>query len=182
MPEFTSDWFSARIPQWQELLAEYIGKPNLRFVEIGSYEGRSAIWTLVNVLTEPTALLTCIDPWRDAEIERRFDRNNVETGRSNQVRKVKGISATTLPGMRAESADFVYVDGSHEARDTLLDGLLGWRLLKIGGLLIFDDYGWDDPRRHHPPKLGIDAFLSINDWCAEVVHRGYQVAVLKNAA
>ena len=35
--------------------------------------------------------------------------------------------------------DIIYIDGSHEARDVLEDAVLAYRLLKIGGLLIFDD-------------------------------------------
>ena len=36
----------------------------------------------------------------------------------------------------------VYVDGSHHARDVLQDAVLAWGLLRPGGYMIFDDYGW----------------------------------------
>ena len=60
---FQADWFSPTIDEWTETLAEYKAKPNVSFLEIGSFEGRSAIWLLENILTDPTAHLTCVDTW-----------------------------------------------------------------------------------------------------------------------
>jgi hypothetical protein len=57
---------------------------------------------------------------------------------------------------------------------------LAWPLLKPGGLLGFDDYGWrgvSDPT--HCPALAIDAFLSVMRRCLTEVHRGYQIWVRK---
>ena len=51
--------------------------------------------------------------------------------------------------------DFVYIDGSHEADDTFLDAELAWRLTRLGGLIILDDYRWDkEPvsSMHHPAR------------------------------
>lgn len=60
--------------------------------------------------------------------------------------------------------DWVYIDGSHEADDTFLDGELAWRLAKQGAVIIFDDYKWDkEPVESiHHPKRGIDAFLQLH--------------------
>lgn len=52
---FTSDYVSEHIPRWRDLFEEYRGQPDVRMLEIGSYEGRSAVWFLENVLTHPTA-------------------------------------------------------------------------------------------------------------------------------
>jgi predicted O-methyltransferase YrrM len=61
---FSYDWFSTRIPQWERQVAgRFAGKPGLRFLEIGSFEGRSACWLLQNVLTDPSVRLTCVDPF-----------------------------------------------------------------------------------------------------------------------
>jgi predicted O-methyltransferase YrrM len=177
--EFTSDWFSRRIPLWQEWLRPLVGKPHLQFLEIGSHEGRSALWLLDNVLTHPTGTISCIDPWYNAEAERRFDRNVAASGRSNQVRTFKSKSQQILPRFPERSLDLVYIDGSHEGADVLLDGLLALLLVKRGGLLIFDDYHWKPPDGtiHHPPQPAIDAILDLNDWRLTEVHRGWQIAV-----
>ncbi|MCZ6464828.1 MAG: class I SAM-dependent methyltransferase [Proteobacteria bacterium] len=41
-----------------------------------------------------------------------------------------------------EAGDFIYIDGCHEAACVLLDAVLSWDLLKVGGTMIFDDYVW----------------------------------------
>ena len=33
--------------------------------------------------------------------------------------------------------------GSHSARDVLSDGIMCWELLRRGGVMVFDDYAWD---------------------------------------
>jgi hypothetical protein len=39
--DFTINWFSFNIPVWKKVLAQYEGKPDLKYLEIGLYEGRS---------------------------------------------------------------------------------------------------------------------------------------------
>ena len=41
--------------------------------------------------------------------------------------------------------DLIYIDGSHSAKDVLLDSLLAWRLLRPGGAMVWDDYEWALP-------------------------------------
>lgn len=59
--------------------------------------------------------------------------------------------------------DLIYIDGSHEAPDVLSDATLSFPLLKVGGVMIFDDYLWRSARGGplHSPKLAVDAFLNI---------------------
>jgi hypothetical protein len=84
-----------------------------------------------------------------------------------------------------ESYDVIYVDGSHTADDVLEDMVLAWPLLKVGGLMILDDYGWDGAEnaggRPMPedllPKIAIDAFLSTYRNFVQVVFKDYQVAL-----
>ena len=74
---FEFDWFSDHSELFAEQLAGHVGKADLRYVEIGSFEGRSAVWLLENVLTHPTSRLHCIDPWTypRKDFEDRFDAN-----------------------------------------------------------------------------------------------------------
>jgi len=49
-PVFTKDWFDRAIPIWKKYVMPLINTvPNARWLEIGSFEGRSAIWTLENL-------------------------------------------------------------------------------------------------------------------------------------
>ncbi|MDE2103066.1 MAG: class I SAM-dependent methyltransferase [Patescibacteria group bacterium] len=181
--EFTENYAGYSDWHWQRLFAPLKGLPDLRAVEIGSYEGSSAVWFLDNVLTHESCRLVCIDPWGpDAESrEPVFDRNVASHPRGGQVEKRKGTGRHILPTLADGIFDFVYVDGSHEARDVLTDALLALPLLKPGGILLFDDYEWRDPlgQVNLPPRQGINAFLDI---CASQIvleHREYQVVVRK---
>jgi predicted O-methyltransferase YrrM len=80
-----------------------------------------------------------------------------------------------------ETADYVYIDGSHLAIDVLSDAVLSWSLLKDGGILVFDDYGWGDHTtdEKQKPKLAIDAFLSAYREHYQVLEAGWQVYMKK---
>ena len=66
---FTNDWFSEDngepvVREFDKFLSCYKDKP-CKFLEIGSYEGMSAIWMLDNVLTHQDSRLWCIDAWAE---------------------------------------------------------------------------------------------------------------------
>ena len=74
--------------------------------------------------------------------------------------------ADLIAERRPEPFDLVYIDGSHQAPDVLTDAVLAFQLLKVGGVMIFDDYLWsmDRPGTQDVlmmPKPAIDAFLNI---------------------
>jgi hypothetical protein len=94
--EFSDDWFTKNIPVWRRLLAEYVGAPNLHYLEIGVYEGRASIWMLENVLTHETSRLTALDIFTSEQIRRRWLDNVEKSGRANSVTTIKGYSQITL--------------------------------------------------------------------------------------
>ncbi|KAH8993592.1 glycosyltransferase family 8 protein [Lactarius hatsudake] len=170
----TQDWFSFNVEAWKTLLPLVLSKAP-RALEIGSWEGRSAVFLLTE-LCKTEGEIVCIDHFdlmrTQAGRERysRIQHNLALAGGRFRVKDKFSVPAlmevlveemsATVPGF-----DWVYVDGSHEADDTFLDGELAWRLAKKGAVFIFDDYHWDtQPQnsRHHP-KRGIDAFLSLHE-------------------
>jgi predicted O-methyltransferase YrrM len=176
---FSSDWFSHNIPVWEQHLESLRGQPQIRFLEIGSYEGRSASWLLETILTDDTARLDCVDRFRE-DYSGRFDHNVAIAGGASKVTKLQGYSQEILRGLPLYSYDGAYIDGSHAAADVLEDMILTFRLLKQGGILILDDYEWfehADPLRE--PQLGIDAFLNVFAGQYEVLHKYYQVILEK---
>jgi hypothetical protein len=53
-------------------------------------------------------------------------------------------------------------------------------MLKIGGIMILDDYLWADmPRESQRPKLGVDAFVAAYADRVQQISVGYQVALRK---
>ncbi len=195
---FSTDWFTQNIPSWTRHLAHLKDRPNVRALEVGSWEGRSACWLLQNILTHPTARLTCIDVFEsggaytteisrcftplppDLDIEKRFDRNIRIVGGEVRTLKLKGRSEELLRTLPLHHFDLVYIDGSHMASSTLTDAVLAWGTLRIGSILIFDDYGWnpdDSPERS--PKLAIDAFLAVFAGQYDILEHGWQVILRK---
>jgi predicted O-methyltransferase YrrM len=188
---YAYDWFTHNAVQWGAMLAEYVGQPNLNFLEIGSFEGKSACWLLRNVLLHSTSRLTCIDLFpetlgpgegmpRMATPSKTFDANIAATGRGAQVTKLTGSSEVVLRTLPADAFDFIYVDGSHNAPYVLSDAVLSWYLLKVDGLICFDDYEWmpEYPALERP-AAGIDAFMQLYAGLFEVTYTGYQIALRK---
>lgn len=178
--EFTTDWFSRFTAIWTQVLTRY---PPSRILEIGSYEGRAACFLIAQCAAERDIELHCVDSWaggveHDASamplVEQRFDRNIAAAlaaaPRRVDFHKHKALSSAALVKLlaqgRQESFDLIYVDGSHQAPDVLSDAVLAFMLLRVGGVLIFDDYLWskDDPGQqdfYQLPKPAIDAFVNI---------------------
>lgn len=185
---FSLDWFSVRIPTWRRLFGPLKGRPDLRYLEIGVYEGRSFIWMLENVLTHPTARLTAVDVFIPPEVHQRFLDNIELSGQGHRVTTIKGYSSVELRKLPLESFDIIYVDGSHTADDVLADAVLGWGLLKTGGIIVFDDFPWPGtyytgPDSHLPaellPGMAINAFMQAYRNYIDVIEYGYQVFLRK---
>ncbi len=165
------------------------GRPDLRFLEIGCFEGRATLWLLENVLTDPSARIEVIDTFTgspefavmgvDGSSLARFTHNvSPYAEKVTVMRGESGPILRTLP--LAETYDFVYVDGSHSAPDVLADAVFAWPLLKRRGLLVFDDYRWQLAGvEHERPAIAIDAFLSVLGHRTSLVHEGSQLAVVK---
>jgi predicted O-methyltransferase YrrM len=169
----TQDWFSHNIEYWLTLFPFVKSKPP-RILEIGSWEGRSAVF-LLNNLAKDGGEIVCIDHFDLLQTEagrQRFDRLNQNLSQTRKKSRV--LSQFSVPALMTllqeemsssnPGFDWIYVDGSHRADDTMLDGELAWRLARNGAIVIFDDYHWDKEPAHsvHHPKRGIDAFLTLH--------------------
>ena len=69
--EFSADWVTDDAKIWEQHVAHLKDVPEARGLEIGSFEGRSAIWFLENILTGDSARLTCVDTFPTEEMEGR---------------------------------------------------------------------------------------------------------------
>jgi hypothetical protein len=178
--QFSSDWFTYHIPVWEQFLTEFKDKADVRYLEIGVFEGRSAVWMLENILTHPSARLTAIDIFPDDLLDR-FAGNIEKSGFRDKVEIFKGKSQEKLRELPLTSYDLIYIDGSHHAKHVFLDTALSWDLLKDGGLLIFDDYL---PNTELPSDLSpngpIDIFLMAFGDEIELLHREYQIVIRKS--
>ena len=175
--EFTQDWFTRRIRSWKRIFRDLKGQENLKALEIGTFEGRSALWLLENVLTHATSQLVTIDPLA-GEIEQRFHSNLELSGFAHKVQKHLGHSEDILHTLPEKSFDIIYVDGDHTAAGVERDSRLCWRLLKEGGILIFDDYLWEEEYpENERPGPSIDQFLESISSQYVLLHKDYQVVL-----
>ena len=175
--DFGADWFWPSVANWERKFAEWKGKPNLNYLEIGPFEGRSFFWVMDNVLTHPTSKATAIDVFETGnsayyigEFERRFRKNVKISGREKDITVIKGFSQVELRPLPLDSFDVIYIDGSHSANDVMADVILSWGLLKEGGMMVFDDYRWhEDWPPYLRPAFSINSFLSAYDKEVEVL-------------
>lgn len=182
---FTYDWFSPIIHTLERNLRPLAGT-KLRALEIGSFEGRSTVWFLQNILTHEESSITCVDHFLGGSDHAKegvsFDGvlgrfiENVKPFQ-DKIKLFTDDSWNALPKI-GYGFDFVFVDGSHESHDVLHDAVNSYRLLKSGGLILFDDYGWG-PDRESRPSIGIDAFLSAFKLKIHVQEKSYCVVVKK---
>ena len=175
-------------------MRRYRGR-RVRALEIGSWEGRSALFFL-NFL--PRARLTCIDTFgggqehrrhaaRSAKmarilrnVERRFDANTKRF--KKRLEKIKSRSADALAKLGIENRrfDVAYIDGGHRAVEVYTDAALAWPLIVRGGIMIFDDYQYNlEQIPLDNPAPGIDAFLTSIKGQYRIVHKKYQIAIVK---
>lgn len=173
---FQYDWFSSHIPIFERRLRHLKGR-RCNLLEIGSQEGRSAIWLLENVANHPDARLTCVDIVDHPG----FRRNISISGAEPRTIFKRGMSRVVLRELPLDDFDFIYIDGSHWTVDVLEDAVLSFRLAKREGLIAFDDYPWNDSRcnQEGTPKPAIDAFLALYRDKITVLEIGWQVWIRK---
>lgn len=180
---FTAKWFPQNIPTWEKVLKNFKGKPDVRYLEIGLFEGCSFFWMLENILTHPTATAVGIDPFPQAKVEKVFMSNLELSGFKNKVKILKTWSQKELRKFPDQSFDIIYIDGDHTAAGVLVNAIFCWPLLKKGGLLIIDDYLWHNDNDKKPPtekpKIAVDGFLSSLKSQIDVVIKSYQVIIRK---
>ncbi|WP_231989137.1 class I SAM-dependent methyltransferase [Mycobacterium sp. 852002-51613_SCH5001154] len=190
--QFKEHWFDVNIVPWCAALGRVFDRSDdISILEIGSWEGRSALFLLTYFRN---ATLTAVDTWAASEeyaytatanlsdLEARFDHNlSACTGR---LTKRKGMSLDVLPRLVEEGQlyDLIYVDGSHLADDVLVDAVLTWRLLKPGGVVIFDDFLWEAyPRARANPRHAIVSFLHYHSREYRILGAYYQIILQKTA-
>ena len=60
---FSEDWVTENTTNWSRILRSFKGKTDVHALGVGSFEGRSALWFLENILTHPTDSITFVDIW-----------------------------------------------------------------------------------------------------------------------
>jgi Methyltransferase domain len=188
--EFTNHWFADNQTTWDGLLAQF--QPQ-KILEIGAYEGQATCYFIRSCSPYRALEIHCIDTWQggiehqpgaSAEVQMPFVEqrflNNIQLALTTATHSAahpvsvqihKDLSCWALARLMSDTAqrgsfDLIYVDGSHEAKDVLSDAVMAFALLKVGGLMVLDDYLWHAEALGQQdvlnmPKIAIDAFTNI---------------------
>ena len=157
----TSDFFVTNVYYFFKYIKNY---KNFNYLEIGTYEGCSAIY-IANRFKDSKVF--CIDIWERVkeeygegtnfnDIEKNFDINSQNY---LNIVKIKKYSDEFFLSNNLKF-DVIYVDGHHLAEQVYKDAVNSWNVLNNKGLLIFDDYIWnnyDDVKKN--PCYAINKFL-----------------------
>jgi len=157
---------------------------NNKYLEIGSFEGSSAIF-FSRFLTNSN--LTCVDIWEGVEelsnvdfkvVESNFDKN-ISKVKFNKIIKIKSDSEVFFKSNK-EKFTIIYIDGNHFFENVINDIEQSWRILEVDGILILDDYTWtyyNEPKQN--PAHAINIFLNKYYNKLKILDMGQQVIVKK---
>lgn len=147
----------------------FIGRHSLVDVaEFGVFEGLTSNY-ICDELLHPTGTLTCIDDLdsgyeldHDNELfQGQFERFIENTSRNNdKIWLIRKKTQNVLHVLRDESYDFIYVDADHRYNSVYYDGTNAFRMLRVGGWLLFDDYLYNSAT--FEVKKAIDRVLEEN--------------------
>ena len=178
---FSQKWFLNNF----DVFHHYLPKDhnaNFSYLEIGSYEGLSALNILYNF---KNSKVTTIDLWDKSninsesinvnfrEIEDKFNQNL----KDYEYTKIKSDSVTALREILKKNIffDMIYIDGSHNGEDILCDAIESYKLLNIGGIIIFDDVV------NANKNISIQSYIGFEKFC-QIYKKKIKVLYLKNIA
>jgi predicted O-methyltransferase YrrM len=163
--KITNDYFSSHAYNFYYYLSKL--KSNFNYLEIGSYEGNSAIFIASQF---KDSKINCVDNWTSTEeyidhisfskVEENFNFNIEDFKNINKIKK----SSDEFFKNNNEMFDVVYVDGHHLGLQVFKDCNNAWKILNNDGYLICDDYIWKFyPNINENPCYAINKFLKNID-------------------
>ena len=139
----------------------------LSVCEIGCFEGLTSNYIVDNLLAN-NGTLVCIDPL-DTEYELdcdnglfrgQYDRfiENTEQNKE-RIELMREPSGTALPLLPDNYFDLIFIDGHHAKPECYIDGTEAFRICKVGGYILWDDYEWGAEK---PVKEAVGQVLQEN--------------------
>lgn len=159
--KISNDYFSMNAFNFHKYLKKY--KKNFSYLEIGSYEGNSAMFLARNF---ESSIVYCVDNWNSTEEYGGQDFSLVEKNFDFNIKNLKNIikikkNSDTFFLENKIFFDVIYIDGYHKDYQVLKDCRNAWKFLNPGGLLICDDYIWNFYKNiNENPCYSINQFLN----------------------
>jgi hypothetical protein len=169
--EFIDGWFSFRAV-YEEALNE--AADGAKFVEVGSWYGRSAAWMAVEIANSGKQVeFYCVDTWRGSvdtpwmaqhlapiggSAKPKFLENMERGGVSKYVLPVEMPSVEAARLFADDSLDFVFIDGAHDYANVRADVRAWYPKVKKGGVIAGDDATWPGVR------IGVNETIAESDY------------------
>ena len=142
--KITTNYFSPHSFNFYQYL--YKLNRNFNYLEIGSYEGNSAMFVADNF---KESSVYCVDTWvKTNEYTDHISFSHIEDNFDFNTKEYKNIykSKNTSDNFFIKNKvmyDVIYIDGYHLGAQVYKDCKNSWKFLKKEGFLICDDYIWD---------------------------------------
>ena len=108
-------------------------------------------------------------------VERNFDKNT----KNINIKKFKMFSSNFFNNNK-ENFDIIYIDGSHKADNVFNDAMESFKILKKGGILLFDDFLGSSEFDNNQVIDGVALFLNkISDNSLKLISINSQICFLK---
>lgn len=183
------NWFAWALYNFEVLLDQYTGQPDIKMLQIGAYTGDSSLWLVNNILTGPGAHLVDVDTWLGSAGETEHQALNWGTIWRIYHARLQGKPVTPLRMTSDEyfqffrphqQFDIIYIDGGHTKDQVTRDLQNSHIALKPGGTLICDDYTWIGGQEGDRPRDAIDPFYDTHKDDYEVIVVNDQVWLRKH--
>lgn len=150
---------------WEKVLKKYINKP-IEALEIKSHNGEITKWLIENILKNNNSLIYSLDIWeknyenrnlsRYSNIEEEYDVNLSKFNNKNIKIVMNTYNALNKFMLNNNIFDFIFINTNYIDNLKFDIIILCWNILKINGIIIFNDYNLDNPT-----KTTIDSFMFI---------------------
>jgi hypothetical protein len=148
LSQFGENWFASLSKDLIKKAIELTPSGG-KFVEIGSWKGKSSAFTVVEIINSGKNIqFDCIDTWRGSLEHQGYDCLDIlfEIFQENMKPLVGYYNAIKMKSMEAvnlyedNSLDFIFIDASHEYEDVKADIVSWMPKLKERGIIGGDDY------------------------------------------
>ena len=183
--KYSQEWFLGS--EIRGYLFNFLDKSKeIKILEIGCFEGLSSVFFADNFLDNPNSSLTCVDPFLtiNNNDHKQFLQNNEEMNFDFNTSICKNTDRITINKITSDkffennnqTYNFIYIDGCHESDFIKRDMENSFNVLEKNGIMWMDDYGGGDGIQI---KNTMDAFLEKYRGQFEIIHKHYQLAIIK---
>ena len=156
----------------------YLLNEPINILELGAFEGRSAIFMLENYCQHRDSKITTID--FEFNNQKENLEHNLSVCNNPKLEYIESDFFDILPKLlvKKNKYNLIYIDGGKSSKTTIFQIAIAWQLLEKNGILYLDDYGWGGENNERP-REAIDFFLSTykNDY--KIIFQNWQVALIK---